>query len=111
MKRLEKRFGCPVEFAVTVVGGKWKTVLLARLKQGPLRYGELRALTPGIADKVLTERLADLERLGLIDRRVRQGLDGRRYGLTERGERLRPVLEALHAWGEAEAEAWDVRLG
>lgn len=108
MNPIEKRFGCPAEFAVAALGGKWKTVLLARLKEGPLRYGELRALTPGIADKVLSERLADLEGLGLIARDVAGDARPRTYGLTERGARLRPVLEALHAWGAAEADDWGV---
>ena len=94
MKRLRGTYGCPVEFALEFVGGKWKTVILAWLKEAPHRYGELRARMPGVSDKVLTERLGDLERLGLIEKR-----QGKVYALTARGESLRPVLDALFAWG------------
>jgi DNA-binding HxlR family transcriptional regulator len=93
--------GCPVELALTVLGGKWKTVLLARLKQGPLRYGELRRLVPGLRDKVLTQALQALERDGLVAREADRG--HARYGLTERGESLRDVLQALYDWGQAHA--------
>ena len=87
-------YGCPVELALEFVGGKWKTVILAWLKEAPHRYGELRARMPSVSDKVLTERLGDLERLGLVEKRP-----GKVYGLTARGESLRPVLDALYGWG------------
>lgn len=111
MKRLRARYGCPVEFTVDVVGGKWKTVILAWLKEAPHRYGELRARMPGISDKILTERLKDLENMDLVavgpadeNRSVRV------YRLTERGESLRPVLDALYAWGEQAAPDWSVTI-
>ena len=94
MKRLRARYGCPVELSLEFVGGKWKTVILAWLKEGPHRYCELRARIPGITDKVLTERLKDLELLGLVEKSGRER-DGRVYRLTARGEGLRPVLDAL----------------
>ena len=72
MKRFKKQYGCPVELAIDVLNGKWKTVILARLKEGPHRYGELRARIFGMSDKVLTERLRDLEQLGFI----KGGLEG-----------------------------------
>lgn len=59
MKRIKSRYGCPVELSLDVLGGKWKSVILARLKDGPLRYGELRTLVSGLSDKMLTERLHD----------------------------------------------------
>lgn len=90
--------GCPTEFAVDLLRGKWKPVILARLKDGPQRYGELRRLIPGIADKVLTERLADLTELGFVERR-----DDGVYRLTGRGAAATPMLEALYAWGAREA--------
>ena len=102
MKRLKARYGCPVELALDFVGGKWKTVILARLKQAPHRYGELRASIGGISDKVLTERLKDLERLELVEKHE----DGTAtvYRLTTRGESLRPILDALYQWGDAAAD-------
>ena len=95
------RYHCPVELALDTLGGKWKSVLLAHLKQGPLRYSELRRRVPArLSDKMLTERLRDLEATGLILRRPERG--GRQvvYALTPRGRSLRPVLQALYDWGE-----------
>ena len=91
--------GCGTEFAIDLLRGKWKAVILARLKDGPLRYGDLRRLIPGIADKVLTERLADLTELGFIEAAGDRGA----YRLSARGEAARPMLEALYAWGVDEA--------
>jgi len=91
---LSKVYGCPVEFALDMIGGKWKTVIVARLKQGPMRYGELRRATPNLSDKVLTQRLRDLEARGLVSHRE----DGR-YELTERALLLAPALQALFDWG------------
>jgi len=88
-------FGCPVELALSVLGGKWKTVLLAHLKGGPLRYRELRARVPALSDKMLTQRLRDLETLGLVTKLPRGG----GYRLTPRGDRLRPALDALYRVG------------
>jgi DNA-binding HxlR family transcriptional regulator len=101
VKRLPKSFGCPVELSLELLRGKWKPVMLARLKDGPLRYGELRQLIPQLSDKILTERLADLQAQGLVvrDRDVRSG----RYRLSPRGESLRPLLQALYDWGAAQA--------
>lgn len=98
MKRLKARYGCPVELSLDLLGGKWKAVILARLKDGPLRYGELRALVPGLSDKMLTERLHDLQGAGLVASEPSEG-DRRSYALTGRGESLRPVLQALYDWG------------
>ena len=57
MKQLRARYGCPVELALEFVGGKWKTVILAHLKESPLRYRDLRQRLPTVSDKVLTERV------------------------------------------------------
>ena len=101
-------FGCPVELALEVLGGKWKTVLLARLKQGPLRYGELRRAVPRLSDKMLTTRLRELEELGLIARDP--GDAPERYRLTARGESLRPLLQSLYDWGLAHVDELEARL-
>lgn len=98
--RLDGQFSCAVELALEIVSGKWKPVILAHLKQGPLRYGELRARIPALSDKMLAQRLKDLEELGLVLRDKRGGRAAvSRYKLSARGESLRPVLQALHDWG------------
>jgi DNA-binding HxlR family transcriptional regulator len=112
MKQLRTQYGCPVELALEFVGGKWKTVILARLKEAPHRYHELRARLPGVADKVLTERLKDLEQLGLVAKTPINGAGTVSvYQLTERGESLRPVLEALYTWGETAVSELPVTFG
>lgn len=108
MAELTQVFGCPVELTLEVLGGKWKTVLLARLKQGPLRYGELRRLVPGLSDKMLTQRLRELEALALVCREMVG--EHERYRLTARGESLRGVLQSLYDWGQAFAAETGARL-
>ena len=111
MKRFPNSVGCPVELSLNLLGGKWKVVILARLKEQPLRYAELRHGIPGLSDKVLTERLVDLQRQGWIER----GRDGNgrgliRYRLTEKGQTLRPVLQQLYEWGAEQAVEMNVRI-
>jgi len=107
MKRLKARYGCPVELSLDMVGGKWNSVLLARLKDKPLRYGELRSLVPGMSEKMLTQRLKDLERSGLVKKET----EGRPvYVLTTRAQSLRPVLEGLYRWGRAMAAEQGIEL-
>ena len=90
-----------VELTLEIVTGKWKPVILAHLKQGSLHYSELRMRIPALSDKVLTQRLRDLEELGLVLRHKRVAGGSRsRYELTQRGESLRPGLQALYDWGE-----------
>lgn len=112
MKQLRTTYGCPVELSLDFVGGKWRTVILAWLKEAPHRYSELRERIPGLADKVLTQRLKELETLGLVaKRRVDKNRASLAYTLTARGESLRPVLDALYAWGAALAPELKVRIG
>ena len=98
---LQDTFGCPVELAFELIGGKWTTVLLAHLKESPRRYAELRRLVPRISDKMLTQRLQELVDKDLVQRVPQGGASS--YQLTSRGESLRPVLDVLYAWGEQQA--------
>ena len=111
MKRFPNSVGCPVELSLNLLGGKWKVVILARLKEHPLGYAELRERIPDLSDKVLTERLADLQHQGWIERGGDgNGTDGSRYRLTEKGQTLRPVLQHLFEWGAEQAVAMNVRI-
>ena len=106
------RYSCPVEFSLAVLGGKWKTVILAHLKQAPLRYSELRARIPSLSDKVLSERLNDLRARGLVSRRKagRRGSPST-YELTSRGQSLGAVLHSLYDWGARAAPSLGVTIG
>jgi DNA-binding HxlR family transcriptional regulator len=99
-----KRYSCPVELAVDVVGGRWRTVILSHLKEGVHRYGELRRLIPGVSEKMLTQRLRELEADGLVSRRDLGTVPPHvEYDLTDEGRSLAPVLQALYDWGAARA--------
>jgi DNA-binding HxlR family transcriptional regulator len=93
-----------VQLALDVLGGKWRVVLLAHLKEAPRRYSDLRRLVPRMSDKMLTQRLKELVSEGLIARK-----DGA-YVLTGRGESARDVLQALFDWGTEIAPAVGARL-
>ena len=108
VRRLTKHYGCPTEFTLELLGGKWKTVILCYLKEGPWRYGELRAFMPRLSDKVLTERLKELEASGLIERNG-TGAQTVCYRLTARAESLRTVLTAIYQWGDRNAAAYGVQ--
>jgi|SRR5450631_3078102 len=109
---LAATFNCPTEFALTVLGGKWKTIILAYLTERPCHYGELRQLLPGLSDKVLTERLKDLQSSGLVSRANKSSSKTRApYVLTPRGVTLRPVLMDLYAWGNKHANSFGVNVG
>src|ERR1700676_4554815 len=101
---LATKFNCPTEFALTVLGGKWKTIILAYLSERPCHYGELRQLLPGLSDKVLTERLKELQASGLFARRKLSVSKSRLpYALTARGATLTPILTDLYVWGSNHA--------
>src|SRR5689334_14249934 len=107
VRRLAKHYGCPTEFTLQLLGGKWKTVILCYLKEGPWRYGELRAFLPRLSDKVLTERLKELEAAGLVERSG--GAGALRYRLSGRAESLRGVLTAIYQWGDRNAAGYGVQ--
>lgn len=93
---------CPVETTLTLIGSKWKVLILRDLMPGTKRFGELRRSIGGVSQKVLTAQLRDMEACGLVDRRVYAEVPPRvEYSLTELGCSLRPILDAMWAWGEA----------
>ena len=100
-----KQYNCAVELAVDVIGGKWRPVILAHLKEGVHRYGELRRRIPDMSEKMLAQRLRELQEDGLVERTEYEGRPAHvEYRLTEEGWSLAPVLQALYDWGTARAE-------
>jgi DNA-binding HxlR family transcriptional regulator len=93
---------CPVKTTVDVIGGKWKTLILYFLKDGPLRYNALRRELQGATQKVLTEQLRQLEEDGIVRRTLSLGrTPSAEYCLADYGLTLIPVLEAMADWGLA----------
>ncbi|MBA2347536.1 MAG: helix-turn-helix transcriptional regulator, partial [Solirubrobacterales bacterium] len=86
---------CAAALALDVIGDRWSLLIVRELLlDGPRRWTDLRAGLPGVAKNLLAERLRTLEDAGVLTR-----TGGERYALTPRGEGLRPVLDALVAWG------------
>lgn len=91
---------CPVTFTLEQIGGRWKPLIIYELRNGKLRYNELRKALPLISEKMLIQQLKDLENDGLIVREARQVVPPFvEYSLSFKGEALRPVLQAMADWG------------
>lgn len=91
---------CPVAATLHLIGGKYKALLLWHLSGKVLRFNELRRLVPEATAKMLTQQLRELERDGLILRRVYPVVPPKvEYSLSARGESLFPILQAMYDWG------------
>jgi DNA-binding HxlR family transcriptional regulator len=111
-KRLISNYFCPTEFALDVLGGKWKTVILCYLSVRAMKYSELRRFIPQLSDKVLSERLHELAASGLISRSPRSSTQvAATYTLTARGRSLRGVLLVIYEWGVNNARTFGVKVG
>lgn len=103
----ERVYRCAVEVTVEVVRGKWTPVILAHLKENDcLRFSRIRRLMPDITEKMLTQRLRELERQGIVARTAVSATPPHvEYALTPEGRSLAPVLEAMWEWGQERAAA------
>jgi DNA-binding HxlR family transcriptional regulator len=94
---------CPVDFAFQRVGGKYKGRILWFLKEGTLRYGQLRRTVEGISPKMLTQALKELEADGLVERRLYREVPLRvEYTLSPSGHQLIPSIDQLRLWAIAQ---------
>ena len=93
---------CPVETTLMLIGDTWKVWILRELVGGTKRFGQLKNAIGGVSQKVLTAQLRDMEEKGLLSRKVYAEVPPRvEYTLTETGYSLRPILDAMCAWGNA----------
>ncbi|MGZ7445670.1 winged helix-turn-helix transcriptional regulator [Paenibacillus sp. TH7-28] len=93
--------GCPVEYTLDVIGGKWKGVLLYHLINGPIRFNEFRRICPTITQRMLTLQLRELEQDGIVHREVYHQVPPKvEYSLTEFGQTLVPIILKMKEWGE-----------
>ena len=92
---------CPVETTLTLIGDKWKVLILRDLMPGKKRFGELKKSIGNVSQKVLTAQLRDMENSGLLTRTVDAEVPPRvDYSLTQLGKSLKPILYAMWNWGE-----------
>lgn len=103
--------GCPVEATIQVIGGKWKPLILFYLLDGTKRFNELMRLIPIVKQQMLTLQLRELERDGVVHRKVYAQVPPKvEYSLTELGRSLEPILLLMLDWGQrykANADATD----
>ena len=93
---------CPVETTLTLIGDKWKVLILRDLMPGTKRFGELKKSVGNVSQKVLTAQLRAMEASGLVNRKVYAEVPPRvEYSLTELGKSLKPILDSMCAWGKA----------
>ncbi|MCE4050280.1 MULTISPECIES: helix-turn-helix domain-containing protein [Bacillaceae] len=103
MSRMEdKVFNCEKELTLGIIGGKWKMLILWHLgKEGTKRFGELKALMPGITQRMLVNQLRELEEDLIVKRVVYPVVPPKvEYSLTKEGESLMPILDSMYNWGK-----------
>lgn len=99
---MQNAYFCPVTATISVIGGKWKSIILWILYQETRRFSELKRMIPKITQKMLTQQLRELEKDGIVHREVYPVVPPKvEYSLTEHGRTLTPILTAMQDWGEA----------
>lgn len=102
MKTKDELPECPVATTVSIIGSKWKLLIIRNLLSRPWRFNELKKDLDGISQKVLTDSLRTMEEDGIITRTVYPEVPPRvEYALSELGESMRPILSAMQEWGTA----------
>ena len=97
----EEMPACLVATTVQIIGSKWKLLIIRNLLVRPWRFNELRKDLEGISQKVLTDSLRSMEADGIITRTIFPEVPPRvEYSLTELGQSLKPILDAMQNWGE-----------
>lgn len=92
---------CPVAITVSLIGSKWKLLIIRNLQMRPWRFNELKKSLVGVSQKVLTDSLRSMENDGIITRTVFPEVPPRvEYALTELGSSMMPILDAMRLWGE-----------
>lgn len=97
-----QEYPCCASLTMGVIGGKWKTVILFHLREGKLRYSELRKTMPTVTERTLSLQLKKLEDDGIVKRKVYHKKPPLKveYSLTDLGKTLIPVVQAIAEWGD-----------
>ena len=100
MKTKDELPECPVATTVSIIGSKWKLLIIRNLLVRPWRFNELKKDLDGISQKILTDSLRSMENDGIVTRTVYPEVPPRvEYALSELGESMRPILDAMYQWG------------
>ena len=100
MKTKDELPECPVATTVSLIGSKWKLLIMRNLLARPWRFNELQKSLDGVSQKVLTDSLRSMESDGIIVRTVYPEVPPRvEYSLSELGESMRPIIKSLEEWG------------
>lgn len=92
---------CPVALTVSLIGNKWKLLIIRNLRMRPWRFNELHKNLEGISQKVLTDNLRSMEQDGIITRTVYPEVPPRvEYALSELGQSMSPIIDSMKEWGE-----------
>ncbi len=103
---MDKEGFCPVTITMSVIGGKWKPIIMWLIYHQTRRFGEMKSLIPGITQKMLTQQLRELERDGIVNRKVFPVVPPKvEYSLTDYGRTLAPILDSMARWGESHHES------
>ena len=106
----QQQFNCPVEATLSLIGGKYKPLILWHLVDCPLHYMELQRRIPSATPKMLSQQLRDLEDSGMVHREVIPEKPPKTvYSLTAFGESIIPVLDAMCQWGTVYMDGLDVQ--
>jgi len=99
-----RREGCCTAYhqAVELIGKRWTGAIVFVLLEGPLRFSEVKLLVPDLSDRLLSERMKELEAEGIVERRVIDAMPVRvEYRLTEKGQALEPAVRSLKVWARS----------
>ncbi|NOT90539.1 winged helix-turn-helix transcriptional regulator [Ferruginibacter sp.] len=92
---------CPVDLTIQIVGGRWKANVIWNLREGKMRFGELKKILVTINDKMLSKVLKELEAQGVVSRKVYEVAPPKvEYSLTKEGKKLLPIMQAMSDYGQ-----------
>lgn len=101
--------GCPVTYCMSIIGGKWKTIIIYLVSLGINRFGKMQRSCNGISKQKLTNQLRELEKDGVLERKIYAEIPPRvEYFITKKGESLFPIIESMKVWGEESMKKSDL---
>ena len=105
-KKSEAVFECPVTYTMSMIGGKWKPIILYLISKGANRFGILQRGIDGISKQMLTKQLREMEEDGILNRKIFAEIPPRvEYSISEKGASLFPIIDAMRTWGELNLKA------